>query len=476
MAGVLVLEPPLSGDASGPAAYERIRRLIAERLPMVPRLRQRAVRVPLDLQLPLWVDDPAFDLDAHVRRAALPAPGGPVELDALLGEAMGRPLPADRPLWEMVIVEGLADGRSAVVARLHHALLDGVSGATAMAAFLDLAPPEGDQELDGPAVASQREPEPGSRTEEPRGDAGGRRRLPSGASLLRYAATSLARQPDVALEAFHRGLDAMIAVAEQNRRLAADGRLPPPSPFRAPRTSLNGNVTAERVAATFCVPLDMLERVRVAAGGGVTVNDVILAAVGTATTRLLSDRGEHYGAPLVALVPVSTRGPATVPEDGKPARAGNAISGMLVPLPLDAGDHFDQLRALADATRIAKEQEERAGGDLLEGLTRAVPPAVLRAAFQGVSRYRLFDRLPPPFNLVVSTIVLPDVDLWWADRAVSAVYPLGPVVDGVGLNVTALTYQGKVSVGVLACPRQVPEVGALASLIELALADLAAAA
>lgn len=459
MAGVLVLEPPPGDDPSdgqvwGPASFDRIRDVIAERLPLVPRLRQRAVRMPLDLQRPLWVDDPAFDLDAHVRRAALPSPGGAPELGAFLGEAMARPLPPDRPLWEMIVVEGLDGGRSAVVARLHHAILDGVSGATAMAAFLDLGPepaPAAVAAVPADAAAAG-------------GDAlatGSPAEVPTAGSLLRYAAASILRQPDVLLDAFNRSLDAMVSLNAQNRRLAAQGGIPPPAPFRVPRTSLNGNVTTERVVATLAVPLADLELVR-ASCGDVTVNDVILCAVGTAAGGLLASRGERLESPLVALVPVSTRGPAVVPDEGAPALVGNAISGMLVPLPVAASDPFDRLRAVARAAQVSKDQEELAGGALLEGLTRAVPGAVLRAAMWGIGRFRLFDRFPPPFNLAVSTVVVPDVTLWWGGREVSAVYPLGPAVDGIGLNVTAMTYRGTVYVGLLACPRQVPDIADLA--------------
>ena len=459
VAGVLVLEPPAEGTAwDGPAFFERIRALIAARTVLVPRLGRRVVRMPLDLLPPAWVEDPAFDVDAHVRRAALPSPGGRRELEAFLGEIMGRPLPPDRPLWEMVVVEGMAGGRAAVVARLHHAVLDGVSGATAMAAFLDLEP-EPDTRSGPPGPPSA----PSATVRPPTPDAAG---------LLRYVASSVARQPDVARDALHRSLGAMVALAEQNRRLAAEGRTPPPPPFRAPRTSLNGSVTAERTVATLTVPLADLEEVRAACGGSVTVNDVILCAVGDAATRLLGQRGETPDDPLVALVPVSTRGPATVPDDGSAAHVGNAISGMLVPLPVQAPDPFERLRAVAQAAQVAKEQEERAGGDLLEGLTRAVPLVFLRAAMRGIDRFRLFDRVPPPCNLVISTVVVPDVTLWWAGREVSAVYPLGPVVGGVGLNVTAMTYRGAVSLGLAACPRQVPDVAGFARLLETCVRDL----
>jgi diacylglycerol O-acyltransferase / wax synthase len=493
VAGVLVLDPPRGDDAAGaasrgPTSFDRIRAVIAERLPLVPRLRQRAVRVPLDLQRPLWADDPAFDLDAHVRRSALPSPGGRSELNDFLGDVMARPLPPDRPLWEMVVVEGLEGGRSAVVARLHHAILDGVSGATAMAAFLDLEPQPAPSPAGSPGPAPSPAAPPGAPAPravapegEPVGDGGVGGLAPAGgltsagsptsASLIRYAAASMLRQPEVVLDAFNRSLDALAALTAQNRRLAAEGRTPPPTLFRVPRTSINGNVTSERVTATLTVPLADLERVRRACGD-VTVNDIILCAVGDAVWQLLASRGEHPGAPLVALVPVSTRGRATVPEDGAPAHVGNAISGMLVPLPANETDPFDRLRVVAQAAQVSKDQEHIAGGDLLEGLTRAAPPALVRMAMQGVGRLRLFDRLPPPFNLAVSTIMLPDVTLWWADREVSAVYPLGPVVDGIGLNVTAMTYRESVHLGLVACPRLIPELEELATLLGGSFEDL----
>jgi diacylglycerol O-acyltransferase / wax synthase len=461
---VLVLGPP--EDSCG-GAVSRICGVIGERLAFVPRLRQRAVTVPFGLQRPVWVDDPHFDVRTHVRRAALPRPGGREELDAFLGQVLARPLPAGRPLWEMVVVEGLAAGRVAVVARLHHAMLDGVSGATAMAAFLDVmpspcagwtpgaAPPEGE----GSAAADAQRPEA----------------LPSAVSMLWYAAASLARQPDVTLEAFERSVDAMVALATQNRRLAAEGLAAPPAPFSAPRTSLNGSITEERVAATLAVPLRHLEVARRNVDGA-TVNDVILSAVGGAMFRLLEERGEQPGRSLVALVPVSTRGPAVVPEQGQAADLGNYVSGMLVPLGTTVADPVDRLRSVATAARVAKDQEQRAGGDLLEGLTRALPPVLFSAVMRGAGLLRVFDRIRPPFNLVVSTVVLPDLPLWWAGCPMVEVYPAGPVVDGIGLNVTAMTYRGTVHFGLVACPRQVPDVQGVASLLEDEIASLVARA
>lgn len=504
VAGVLVLGPPEGGrPSSAEERYRQIRRVVEERLDVVPRLRRRAVRVPLGLQRPAWVEEPHLDLDAHVRRAAVPAPGGRKELDDLVAEIMSRPLDLHRPLWEMVVVEGLERDRTAVVARLHHAILDGVSGATAMATFLDLEPPVTPPPArDGTAQCSGDAPEPADAvarngaepqvepTAEPTATAPAA--SPSLVSRLRYAAGTVRLQPEATLEAVRRGLDAMVELAAQNRELAAQGSVPPPAFFSAPRTRLNANLTGERTYASLAVPLEDFEAVRAAlnaraapaADGGstqrspdaITVNDVILSATGGAVARYLHGRGELPSTSLVALVPVSTRGHAEVPESGVAAEVGNHVSGMLVTLATTEPDPIARLRAVSRAARVAKRQEQRAGGDLLEGFTRAIPPVLMSLTMRGIGWFHLFDRLPPPFNVVVSSVVIPDVSLWWAGCPVVDVYPAGPVADGVGLNVTSMTYKGTVHFGLLAGRKVIPDVAALAVLLDDAVAELVALA
>lgn len=469
VAAVLVLDPPEDRREPPGARLERIRAMVAARLHLVPPLRQRAVRMPLDMWPPLWVDDPDFDLDRHLRRARVPAPGGSRQLDELVAELLSRPLPPDRPLWEMVAVEGLAGGRTALVVKVHHAILDGVSGASVLAAFLDgsarpspiTAPPAWD-------------PPP----------------LPSAAELVRYAVTSLLRQPDAVLDVVQTGLDAAAGVMRQNRRLAADGELPPPFPFGAPRTSLNGTLSSARHFATLSVPLEDVHLVRTAfrrAAGRPTFNDVLLSAVGTAVSRLLDRRGEVPDRPLVGLVPVSTRRPsagrgrvggsadgATGP-DGLPP-LGNQLSGMLVALPGADGPPVARLAATAAASRKAKAQERVAWAKLLEGVAQATPPVVTSWAARCASAVRLFDVVPPLCNLTVSTVPGPAADLWCAGCRLVAAFPAGPVAHGVGLNVTAMTYRGTVHVGLLGCSRRVPDIDALVALLDEALAELVAAA
>lgn len=441
------------------------------------------MRTPLDLQRPLWIDEAEIDLDAHVKRAAVAPPGSKRELEALVGEVLSSPLRVDRPLWEMVVAEGLEGGRTAVIARLHHAVLDGVSGATAMAAFLDLSPGEGEGVQPGghangvPRVAPSTVSQPPTPT-----PANGVAR-PSSLGIWRYAAASLAHQPEAAVALLERSADALVALRRQNRDLATRGLSPPPSPFSAPRTSLNGAVTGERRLATLAVPVSNLELVRRVLGSdydvpghrGATVNDVILCAVGEALRRYLATRDETPARPLVALVPVSTRGPASVPKSRR-AHVGNYVSGMLVPIATTIEEPVARLQAVATATGVAKLQEGVAGGEFLETLFHAIPPFVVSRLMRTVGRFLLFDRVAPPVNVVVSSVVVPDVSLWWAGCPVSAVYPAGPVADGVGLNITSMTYKGTVHFGIVACPRLVPDVDELAVLLDDAVAELVAAA
>ncbi|HEY1828262.1 MAG TPA: wax ester/triacylglycerol synthase domain-containing protein, partial [Acidimicrobiales bacterium] len=177
---VMVLDPP-EGTRSlfSPTTRDaQIRRVIAQRLHLIAPMRQRAIRVPLGLHHPVWVDDPEFVLEDHLTRASLPSPGGQAELDAFVASVMSRRLDPDRPLWEMYVVEGLEGDRTALVAKVHHAILDGVSGASMLGAFLDLTPRARVVELPPPW-----DPAP----------------LPGTAQLLRYAASALTHQPGTAL-------------------------------------------------------------------------------------------------------------------------------------------------------------------------------------------------------------------------------------------------------------------------------------
>ena len=462
VAAVLVLEPPEGRRSlfSPSTRFSQVRRLVEQRVHLVPQLRRRVVQVPFGLQRPAWVDDPEFDVDDHVRRVRLPEPGGMAELEELVADEVARPLDLTRPLWEIVVVEGLSEDRLALVAKLHHAVLDGISGASLLGAFLDLDPRGRPVPL--PGQSWDPDPVPGVR------------------SVLTHAASTVARTPEALVATFQRGVDTLVDVAGHNQRLAERGSVPPPAPFSAPRSSLNGTVSSRRHYVTTSVSLDRARQV--ARTLGVTVNDLLLAGVAGALRQKMEQSGEDPGQSLVALVPVSTR--SRSPRRRTTAGAsgsgsvdlGNRISGMLVSLSTDVDDPVDRLQAVATATAVAKEQERLTGGRLLSDVAQLLPPAVMSRLARWVTAPVLGRGLRPVCNVVVSSLPGPHARLWCAGSRVSAVYPVGPVAAGVGLNVTCMTYQGVGYIGLLACRRLVPDLRELGSMLDDSLGELAKAA
>jgi diacylglycerol O-acyltransferase / wax synthase len=448
--GVVLLLDPAEGKRSlfSPSTrYVQIRRVIGQRIHLVAPLRQRAVRVPFGLHHPVWVDDPDFELDDHLTRASLPSPGGPAELDAYVASAMSRQLDPDRPLWEMHVVEGVAGGRTALIAKVHHAILDGVSGASVLAAFMDLTP------------RARVVPLPPEWRPAP---------LPSNAQMLRHAASSLARQPGSTLRTLQEGIDAVADLGMHNRELAGRGEHPPPGFFGAPKTSFNGAVSNRKRFASLSVPLEDVKVV--GRSFEATVNDVVLACVSGGLRRLLEARDEEVTDPLVAMVPVSTR------PEGEGEDLGNQISGMLVSLASDIDDPVLRLDAISESTRVAKEQEKLHGGRFVGDLAQIALPALATRAARAVAGTRLFDKVRPPFNVTVSSVRGPDFSLFCAGSRVADMYPVGPMAEGIGINVTVFSYLDRVCFGLLACRRLLPELADLAAYIDDALGELVACA
>ncbi len=447
---VMVLDAPEGTRSlfSPSTRYAQIRRVIAQRLHLVGPLRQRALRVPLGLHHPVWVDDPDFELDDHLSRASLPTPGGRSELDAFVAAAMSRPLDRDRPLWEMYVVEGLAGGRTALIAKVHHAILDGVSGTSMLAAFLDLNPRERVVTLpDGTW-----DPEP----------------MPGGVRMLRYAASGISHQPARVLSAINAGVEAVADLGMHNRELQDRAESPPPAFFSAPQTSLNGTVSNRKRFSSMSFSLNDAKLIRRVFG--CTVNDVILAGVAGGLRRVIGGRGEELARSLVAMVPVSTR------DAGLGHELGNRISGMLVSLATDLDDPVQRLGAIAASTRVAKEQEQLHRGRLLGDLAQIAAPGLVSRLARAVVGTKLFDRVRPPFNVTVSGLKGPDFPLFCAGSRVVALHPVGPIAEGVGLNVTVLSYIDQLHFGLFACRKLLPELEVLAAAVDEALGELGACA
>ena len=446
---VLVLDPPEGTRSlfSPTTRYAQIRRVIEQRLHLVAPMRQRAIRVPLGLHHPVWVDDPEFELDDHLMRASLPSPGSAAELDAFVASVMSRRLDPDRPLWEMYVVEGLEGERIALIAKVHHAILDGVSGASVLAAFLDLTP-----RSRVIALPPEWSPAP----------------LPSNAQMLLHAASSLARQPGTALGTIQAGVDAVADLGMHNREVLGRGEQPPPGFFSAPRASFNGAVSNRKRFASLTVPLQDVKLVGRAYEA--TVNDVILACVSGGLRRVLESRGERPHASLAAMVPVSTR------PEGQREELGNQISGMLVSLATDVDDPVARLDAVAESSRVAKEQEKLHRGRFLGDLAQIALPAFVSRLARAMAGTRVFDKVRPPFNVVVSSVRGPDFSLFCAGSRVVDILPVGPIAEGIGVNVTVLSYLDRVHFGLFACRRLLPELHELGAHVDEALAELVACA
>lgn len=446
---VMVFDPTAEGTDGSAMSFERLQTLIEERIHLVPPFRRRVMRVPFGLQHPVWIEDPQFALDNHLRRWSLPAPGGPGELSAFVGDVVGRPLDQRSPLWEIHLVEGLESGHVAVVPKVHHALFDGASGVEVVASFLDTGPLG--RSVTRPPVPWRPDP------------------VPTDVELMGSAVSALVRQPERTVDALRQTFGAIRELAERNRRLREEDELqPPPAPFRAPRTSLNGAISAHRRFAFTQVPLDEVRLVSRCFGG--TVNDTVLAAVAGALRRLLAERGERLDDPLVAMVPMSVR------DGADHGSFGNRVSAMLVSLATSVADPVERLTTIAAGTRLAKEQAHVLSEELVRGWAQLAFPALSARVARLAGNLRLFDHVPPLFNVVVSNVVGPNFPLWCAGSRMVALYPFGPIVEGVGVNVTVASYEGVLYAGILGCRDLVPEVGHLGDHLADAFAELVKAA
>jgi diacylglycerol O-acyltransferase len=438
---VAVFDPATVPDGY---SFRRIRQRIVDRIPLLPVFQRRLVEVPLRLGHPVWVDDPEFDIDNHLRRAALPSPGGMRELADFAADVTSRQLHRDRPLWEMWVVEGLEDGKIALVAKMHHSTIDGVSGAELLGALFDLEanPPahehQGERQLD--------------------------LRVPSTFELVSHALlANLVRPIDMTRMAWQ----ATQSVAGI-RKLRQGGSGKAAFPLTAPRTSLNVSVHARRRVAFAAASLADVKKVKNAMG--TSVNDVVLAVCAGALRTYLLAGDELPGVPLVALVPVS------VTPDMAELKGSNKISAMFVQLPCELDDPLERLRAIHEGTKGAKEEHKALGAGTLQNWAEHATPNVFAAAARLYTRMKLANRHRPLANLIISNVPGPDVPLYMGGSEMLGMFPLGPVMDGMGLNITIMSYRGVLYWGLASDARAVPRLWDIAAAIPAALTELMHAA
>ena len=423
--GVLVL------DTTGVDGWtiDRVTNVMEERIHLIEPFRRRMLPVPAALDHPRWIEDPDFDLDRHVAHHTLESPGDMRALAAFAGEVASQPLPRDRPLWEMWLVDGLADGTVALVSKVHHALMDGAAGGELMASLFDLSP-------EGDAVAPPEHewsPKPSPSSGDLVADALGAalartRRLPSTLVRSAGAVTGAARS----------------AISRQ----VAGG-----TPLFAPSTPFNGRLTERRAMSLTQCRLDDLRRTRTAFG--TKVNDVVLAAATASLRRYLVDRDALPSGPLVASVPLSVR---TESDDG---RLGNRTANLMVPLPVHLTDPVEVLQTIRAYTAEAKATPKAVGPDLFADWVDLTSSALIHGTAQAYSSLGISGIHPSPFNLVISNVPGPPIPLYLGGATVTATYPMGPLITNNGLNITVLSQSDELNVGVIACPDLVDDVEAV---------------
>ena len=431
------------GIYEGPVlSHDEIVEAITRKLGLVPRYRQKVRFVPLGLGTPVWVDDPDFSLEYHIRHTALPAPGGDEELQNLAGRVLAQMLDRDRPLWEMWVVEGLPDERWALITKVHHCMADGVSSTDLMAVLLDASPEPGDCA----PVAWHPEDEPGD------------------ARLIAHAVG------DGLAHGYQAGRELLGAAwhpastlgnwVHVGRALAA---LEPVS-HPAPPTSLNGPVGRHRRWSL--VRTDLAEVKAIRAAFATTINDVVLAAITNGFRELLMERGEDIGTEIVrTLVPVSVRG---ADEHNV---YDNRVSAIYAELPIDESDPLDRLLAVHAETQRLKKSSQADGGQVITSLGEFAPSALM--AMGG----RLAASIPQRnIQTVTTNVPGPRFPLYLGGRRLIEAFPVVPLGASVRIGVAVMSYEDQITYGISGDYDTTADIDVLCRGIEQEMADLAAAA
>ena len=437
--GVIVLDP---STMPGGYSFDELQAGIDENVRDVPEFTRKLRRVPLDLDHPVWVQDKHFDIEAHVIRLGLPKPGGYKELMQVCGRLAGRPLDRSRPLWEMWVIEGYVDedGREliAVFSKMHHATVDGVSGANLISHLTSITPDSAPLALT-PITPFGHEPT--------RAELLGRGVV---ASVTRPLTIPKALVPSV------KGVAQTVGRARAGTAMAA--------PLTAPRTSFNGTITGHRVVGMVDMSLDDIKAVKTATGA--TVNDVVLAVAGGALRSYLLDRDELPESSLLATVPMSVR------ETSKRETGANKVSALFTRLGTDVEDPLERLEELAQSNRHAKDHAQAISADSLQDWAEFAAPRTFGLAVRAYAGLRLAEKHPVVHNLVISNVPGPPIPLYFMGAEIRALVPLGPVFHGAGVNITVMSNNGKVHVGVIACRESMPDVDDLAQRFPSELARL----
>ena len=422
----------------GGYSFKRFQELFASRITALPELRAKLADSQLNLDHPVWIEDKDFDLSRHLYRIALPSPGGRSELAEICGHIASIPLDRTKPVWEMWVIEGVADtdaqdgGPLALMIKVHHAAVDGVSASNLLTKLCDPAPDAAPPDpVDGP------------------GDA----------SLLQIVAGGLVgfvTRPMQLAKVLPATVSTVVETVNRARRGMAMA-----APFRAPKTRFNAEVTGERSIAFAQLDFDDVKRIK--ERHGVKINDVVMALCAGALREFLRCRQELPDKPMVAVVPMSVHD-----KSNRPGR--NQISGMFCNLQTHIEDPVERLQAIAGATSRAKEHSRAIGPTLALDWSQVATRALFGFVFSLMSYTPL--KTAPIHNVIISNVAGPEIKLYGFGSEMKGLYPFGPIFHGSGLNITVMSMSGKLNVGIISCRQLAEDLWDLADAFAIELKSL----
>ncbi len=444
VAGLLILDP-----RGAPAfGFEAVRETILRRLHLIPAFRRRLVVPPLNLIRPYWVDDPDFSIMRHVRRTVVAQPGSDHELAELVARLIEKRLDRSRPLWQVHYIEGLAKGYVACLAKVHHACIDGVSGAELLAKVLDLTP----NAVDPPPPARSWMPE----------------QIPSSLALGLATVQSLIAAPrelSQLLRETRRTLlsrKAQIAAGTiESRTSVADG-----TGMReiTPRMRFNTTITADRVYSFGSLPLEAIKRVKNAFR--VSVNDVIVTICSEALRRYLKYHRDLPDLPLIAAVPVSIR------KKSEYGEGGNRLILVRVNLGTNIIDPVERMRAISRRMGRVKQMRQELPTNLMMRWMNTPAPALFHHAARLYESLNIQDYFSPPFNLIISNVTGPRRPLYFAGAKVVGFHPVSIAYHGVAFNITLFAYCDQLDIGLTAHRQTMPDIDRFLRYMQRGLSDL----
>lgn len=447
---VAIYDPSTTGrEVQG---FKDILQYTKERLHLARCFRQRIVTVPFGLDHPWWIEDPNFDLEYHIRHVALPKPGDWRQLCILTARLIARPLNRNHPLWEYYVVEGLDNveglpsGCYAIITKIHHAAIDGMSGSEMTAALHDLEP------IPGPVPTPNQPWVPD--------------RFPTDGELMLRAGFNNSASP---LRLAQLMRDTVPAVARVARGLRDKELTPPTAPSEVPRTRFNKAVSPHRVVDGVDFALDDFKTIKNAVPDA-TINDAVLAVVGGAMRKYLAHHDELPDNPLIAMAPVSVR------SDNDKKAMGNQVAAMMVSLGSDKEDPLDRLAACHDSAVASKKLTNALGAELMTDYSQFIPASTAGMAARMWTRMQLANNVAAPFNCVVTNVPGPQFPLYSAGAQLVRQIGYGPVLDGMGLIHPVFSYCGRISIAFTSCRQMMPDPATYAQCLQESFDELFEAA